>query len=86
MPAHLLRAALLMRKGDKTRAIAALREAGAAAAGHDLRLLAACTSWKLADLLGENMGAAERSRARTWMSAQRVRNPERFVAMVAPGI
>jgi len=85
VPAHLLRAAMLVRRGDKPRAIAALRDAGAAAAGHDLRLLAACTSWKLADLLG-GMGAAERSRARTWMDAQRVRNPERFVAMIAPGL
>jgi hypothetical protein len=78
-------AAVAAARGQRS---AALAELGAAEAGFDgleMAYLAACARFRRGELLGGDAGAALVTRARAYFSAQGVVNPERCVAMSAPG-
>ena len=83
--AALIRAGVAAGRGDAAAArgllMAAVGGLGRAAVSHYL----AAARWRLGELLGGDDGASEIEGARAWFEEQGVRNPERMVAMLAPG-
>jgi len=71
-------------RGDESGAIDALRRALTGAEAHGTELHTACIQWRLGALSGDE-GRALRTRGESWMAAESVRVPERFVNAVLPG-
>ncbi|HEY3356371.1 MAG TPA: hypothetical protein VGQ83_24185, partial [Polyangia bacterium] len=71
--------------GDEAAAHACFAAAAAAADGADLALHAAVARRRQGELLGGDAGAALVAGSDAWMATQRVRQPGRWTAMLAPG-
>ena len=83
--AQLLRAGVAATRGDSEDAGALL---GSAAAGFDaahMRLYAAAARRRLGEVMGGDEGRSIIHAAAAWMAAQKVQNPARMTAMLAPG-
>jgi hypothetical protein len=80
--AHLLRAGAAATQGDRARALVLLDAAVAAADANDLALHAAAARYRRGQLAGD---ASLRDAGLEFLRRQRVRAPERFFAMLAPG-
>lgn len=52
--------------------------------GADMALHAASARWRRGELLGGDQGRALVQQAEAWMAGQRIRNPARMAAMLAP--
>ncbi len=84
--AALVRAGVAHARGERDAVIARLREAVTKAEAVDMLMHAASARLRLGSLLGGDEGAELKREALDWMTAQKVRVPERFVAMLAPGL
>jgi serine/threonine protein kinase len=84
--AALLGASVAKAEGDRALAVRLLRAAKAGFDAEGLELDAAVASHCLGTLLTGDEGTALIERARRWMRAQTVKRPDRFVAMIAPGL
>jgi serine/threonine protein kinase len=83
--AALVWAGIAAARGDRDLAVARLRDAISGAEAADMLLHAAAARLRLGALLGGEAGNRHVAEAREWMSAQEIRVPERFAAMLAPG-
>ena len=83
--ARLLEASAAQLEGSGTRAAALLRSALAELDASETALHAAAARTRLAEIVGGAEGEGLAARARAWMTAQGVRNPDRLVAMLLPG-
>ncbi len=83
--ADLLRAAIAAQRGDRERAIAELERAIEHAGQNQQAAHAAAARWRLGALLGGEPGRSSMDAARDWMVSEHVREPERFVEVLAPG-
>ncbi|HLK35878.1 MAG TPA: hypothetical protein VKU41_03935, partial [Polyangiaceae bacterium] len=84
--ASLLRAGVAQAQGRSGEAATRLRNAVKAADGAEMFLHAAAARARLGALLADDEGRALEGAALAWMAAQDIRVPERFVAMLAPGL
>jgi hypothetical protein len=84
--AALVWAGVAAAQGDRDVCVARLREAISAAEAADMLLHAAAARLRLGLLLGGEIGNRHASEAREWMTAQEIRAPERFAAMLVPGL
>jgi hypothetical protein len=83
--ASLLRAGISASRGDRAAAIALLRRAIPALEVDAMKLHAAAARRRLGELLGGASGRALVQAADAIMSAEGIKRPDRFTAMVAPG-
>ena len=83
--ALLLSAGIAGTRGKPEDALLPLRAAEAASDAADLTLYRAVTKLRLGRLVGGDEGQSLIVSAETWMREQDVRNPDRIVAMLAPG-
>lgn len=83
--AALLRAGIANVRGDADRALAELQQAEAGLVAADMALYAAAARYCRGKLLGGDAGNALVNASLGWMSGQGVVNPERMVALHAPG-
>ncbi|MEO6326636.1 MAG: AAA family ATPase, partial [Thermoanaerobaculia bacterium] len=83
--ALLLSAGIAAARGRTEEALLPLRAAEAAADAGDLALYRAVTRLRLGRLVGGDEGRSLVQSAEGWMREQDVRNPDRIVAMLAPG-
>jgi serine/threonine protein kinase/tetratricopeptide (TPR) repeat protein len=83
---QLLLAGVARLRGDASRATALTRNAVAGFEGVDLGLHAAVARSALAELVGGEEGKGPSASAEGWFREQGVVRPERFVAMLAPGL
>ncbi len=83
--ASLVRAALAATGGAEARAAALLRDAISGFDVADMKLHAAAARRRLGTLLGGEEGRTLASASDAWMASEGVKNPERLVAMIAPG-
>jgi len=82
---QILRAALAFRQGDKTRAANLLGAAAAALDGADMKLFAAAARRRQGQLLGGENGRTLLTLADTFMTSQKIQNPERMTELFVPG-
>jgi hypothetical protein len=82
--AAIIRAGIAHARGDRDGAIARLREAISRAEVADMLLHAAAARLRLGSLVGGGEGDDLVREAVEWMTAQQVRVPERFAAMLVP--
>ncbi len=78
-----LRAGVLALRGQREDAARSAEDAQRAFAGASMKLHAAASRWAQGGLLGD---AARIAEARAVFEGEQVRRPERFVAMLAPGV
>jgi tetratricopeptide (TPR) repeat protein len=83
--AHLIRAGVATGRGDRPEAVAQLSQAMAGLEANDMLYPAAVARRRLGELVGGDEGQALIEQVNSWMTAQRIRNPDRFTAMLAPG-
>jgi hypothetical protein len=83
--AALVHAALAFRGGDQPGAVARLRDAVAAADRCSMASCAAAARHRLAALVGGREGATWRGEALAWTTEERVVDPDRYFALIAPG-
>ncbi|MFT3768573.1 MAG: AAA family ATPase [Minicystis sp.] len=83
--AALLRAGIAALRGREDRARTQLEAALAVATRHGLELTAAVARARLAPLVGGDAGRALAAESRAWMARERVRRPDRLIAVEAPG-
>jgi predicted Ser/Thr protein kinase len=83
--AVMLRAALAHLAGDDAAAAGHLERAAALFDEHDMRMHAAVARGRRGALLGADAGRADRESSATWMRAQAVANPDKFMRVLAPG-
>ncbi|MBI4510984.1 MAG: AAA family ATPase [Deltaproteobacteria bacterium] len=83
--ALLLHAGVAESEQDTERAVVILQGAVKGFEAADMALHAACARRRLGTLLGGDAGRLLVRESDAWMSSQRVRNPERMAAMLAPG-
>jgi hypothetical protein len=83
--AQLVRAGAAVQSGDGDAARAALAEAAAGFDAADMALHAAVARRCEGRLRGGAAGAADVERADAWLAEAGVKNPERIVALLAPG-
>jgi tetratricopeptide (TPR) repeat protein len=83
--AHLIRAGVAAARGARPEAIAQLHAAVAGLEANDMCYPAAVARRRLGELIGGDEGQTLTGQVNSWMSAQKVRNPDRFTAMLAPG-
>ncbi len=81
-----LAAAVDLQGGDRLRAVDLLKRGIDALEGQRMRLFAAAVRWQLGALVGGEEGAAYRADADRFFVEQGVREPDRMVAMLAPGL
>jgi tetratricopeptide (TPR) repeat protein len=78
-------AAVARARGDHEGAVAALDRAASGFTGSDMAVYAAAARWRLGALLGGDEGAEMARGAVGELEGQAVAEPERFMAMLAPG-
>jgi predicted TIM-barrel fold metal-dependent hydrolase len=83
--AGLLRGALAAREGKRVEAQAILARAARDADIAEMPGHAAVARRRQGELAGGEEGAALIATANAWMAAHGVRNPDRFIGLVAPG-
>ena len=83
--ADLLGAAREYARGRDAQAVKLLGQAVAGFDAEDMRLHAACARQRLAELVGGEQGAALAQEASAFLAQQRIQNPARMLAAVAPG-
>jgi tetratricopeptide (TPR) repeat protein len=83
--AQLLRAGAAAVEGSPDRAAELLRDAARRCEATDMRLYAATARRRLGEVLGGAEGGALVEEADAWMAGQRVVNPARMTALLAPG-
>jgi tetratricopeptide (TPR) repeat protein len=83
--ALLIRAGVATGRGDRAQAIAWLDAAVVDLEANDMRYPAAVARRRLGELKGGAEGRALIDDVNAWMSAQKIRDPDRFAAMLAPG-
>lgn len=81
-----LRAGIARVRGDEAACTAHLREALRNYTESDMELNAAVVRAALGSLVGGEQGRQWAAQADNWFTAQTVRRPDRFVAMLAPGM
>jgi serine/threonine protein kinase len=81
-----LAAAVAFQGGDRSRAVDLLKKGIEALEGQRMRLFAAAARWRLGVLVGGDEGAVCRAEADRFFVEQGVREPDRMVAMLAPGL
>jgi hypothetical protein len=81
-----LAAAVALQREDRVRAVELLRAGVEALEGQRMRLFAAAARWRLGALVGGDEGSAYRAEAERFFVEQGVREPDRMVAMLAPGL
>jgi serine/threonine protein kinase/tetratricopeptide (TPR) repeat protein len=82
---QILRAALAFRDGDKIKAANMLGAAAAALDGADMKLFAATARRRQGQLLGGENGRTLLTLADTFMTGQKIQNPERMTELFVPG-
>ena len=80
-----IRAGLAHLDGNDTDAAALYAEAAAGYDEHEMRMHASVMRGRRGALVVGGAGAADREAASSWMKAQAVANPERFMRVLAPG-
>ncbi|HEY3354048.1 MAG TPA: hypothetical protein VGQ83_12420, partial [Polyangia bacterium] len=83
--ADLVEAGVAACAGDRAQAVAHLEAAIRGFDAADMALYLIAARYRLGEVQGGEAGAALTRAARAWLEAQRVRNPARFVTMLAPG-
>jgi hypothetical protein len=83
--ASLIEAAVAAACGERTQAAALLRSAETGFAAADMSLYAAAALRRRGELTGGQEGRQMMHQADEWMRLQRIRNPARMTAMLAPG-
>jgi hypothetical protein len=83
--AHLLRAGVAQLRGQRERAVAALQEAARGFSEAEMLLHACAARRQLGRLIDGDEGRTLAADADAWLAHEGVRNPERLVAMLAPG-
>jgi eukaryotic-like serine/threonine-protein kinase len=83
--ATLLRAAVAQQRGDTEKANRLLSEALQIFERAEMRLYAAAARRRLGEKLGGERGQQLITEADAWMTAQKIKNPEALVKMLAPG-
>jgi hypothetical protein len=83
--AHLIRAGVATGRGDRPEAITRLGAAMGGLEANDMRYPAAVARRRLGELTGGDEGRTLIDQVNSWMSAQNIRNPDRYTAMLAPG-
>ncbi len=83
--ASLLRAGVASVRHDRAQALERLEFSQRAFDGCDMSLYGAVTRSRRAEMLGGQEGEALSSEVKAWMEKQRVRKPEGFARMLAPG-
>jgi hypothetical protein len=71
--------------GDRDKAVKLLTTAVQQLDGAELTLFAHCARYRLGQLLGGDAGSALSAAATAWMRDQSIGNPERMMAVFAPG-
>jgi tetratricopeptide (TPR) repeat protein len=84
--AALLRAGIAEVRDDRARALRRYREASELLRGVDLHLYARAAGRRHGELLGGDEGAELIREADAWMREQGIRRPDRFAAMLLPGV
>jgi serine/threonine protein kinase/tetratricopeptide (TPR) repeat protein len=84
--AKLARAGVSLHRGDKRRALRYLEEASREFEALDMSAFAAATQDRAARLRGDDVAAGQIARARAFFTRQGVVAPERFIAMLVPGL
>lgn len=83
--ASLLRAAIANARGDADAAVVALQASVETARRAEMSMHGAAATWQLGRLLGGDEGARHVADAEAAMSAEDIRTPERWAAMLIPG-
>ena len=83
--AHLIHAAVAANRGDRAGAAARLEAAAAHLESSDMRNLAAVARRRRGELIGGDEGRALVDQGNSRMAAQKIQNPDRYTAMLAPG-
>jgi hypothetical protein len=83
--ARLVRATVAWRRGQRERALVLLSESEILLDAGDMELIAACARWQHGRLLGGDEGAQLTARALAYMQGEGVAEPDRMVALLAPG-
>jgi hypothetical protein len=83
--AQLIHAAVAAGRGETAAAIARLSAAVAGLEAADMRQMAAVARRRLGELKGGAEGSALVAQMNAWLTAQKVRNPDRYAAMSVPG-
>lgn len=84
-PVNLLYAGIAATRGDHGRVCDLLDRAAADSQSADMSLFAAVTRRRRGECTGGESGVAMIEEAEAWMSSQKIKNPERISAMLAPG-
>jgi eukaryotic-like serine/threonine-protein kinase len=82
--AHVVRAAIAVRRGNRDRALALLNSAEAGFETAHMGLLAAAARRRRGELIGGDQGSALVQAAADWMKAQSVVNPQRMTNALIP--
>jgi eukaryotic-like serine/threonine-protein kinase len=83
--ARFLRAAIALRRGQRSQSSELLRESASRFDACDMRLNAAIARRCLGEMIGGAGGNSLIAQADAWMSAQGIQDPVRWAAMYAPG-
>jgi hypothetical protein len=83
--AQLIRAGVAAGRGDEPGAVARLNAAMAGLEAGDMRYPAAGARRRLGELIGGDEGRALLAQVNSWMTAQKIGDPDRYTAMLAPG-
>jgi hypothetical protein len=83
--ARLIRGGVALARGDRDGAVRHFASAESGFDGAQMALHAAAARRRRGELTPGDEGRALREAADAWMAGQKVRNPERMAAMLAPG-
>lgn len=83
--AQVFRGALTFARGDDAASVAHLTKAVAALEACDMAMWATAARWRLGEVQGGDKGAELVAQAKAFMVKERIKNPERMLAMLAPG-
>jgi hypothetical protein len=83
--AHLIGAAVAAGRGETAAARGRLTAAVAGLEASDMRHMAAVARRRLGELSGGDEGPALVAQMNAWLTAQKIRNPDRYTAMLVPG-
>ena len=83
--ALLLRAGAAATRGESSRAVPLLESAEAGLLAAEMALHAAAARRRRGELIGGETGRGLVAATDAWMAGQSIKNPERMVAMLAPG-
>ncbi len=81
----LIRAGVASRRNDPENAATLLSEAAAAFRNYKMELYAAACRRRLGEILGDEHGRNLIAETTSWMTSQRIKNPDAMTRMLAPG-